>query len=108
MNVLTSGDPVQFDDYIKLVVDNIADVEPCNALKISSQVALKPEQEGYDLKLFFKAIMHESLIRLEENPLKYSYFVSTTSKYLRQCGIKGVAKGMLFDNWVLEMGKVEC
>ena len=48
---------VEFYDYVKLVADNIAEVEPANAFKSSSKLALKNEN-GYDLKLFWKVFVY--------------------------------------------------
>lgn len=97
VNILNKCGLYEFYDYVKLVVDNIAEVSTANAFKIPSKVALKEDAEGYDLKLFLKAFMKVCFEMGRYNG------IYTTSKYLRQLKIKGVNKQMLLDNWLLEI-----
>ena len=100
---------VDFYDYVKLVVDNIAEVSLANAFKIPSKVALKDDAEGYDLRLFWKAfmrvLMHKSLTFdcEAEQIIQYGNAVAVTSKYLQKLRVKGINRSMLMDNWVLEI-----
>ena len=94
-----------FYDYVQLVVDNIAEVTSANSFKIADKLALKADSEGFDLKMFFKTFMSICIKRMESEPMKYSYGVSITGKYLRQLGIRGVNKQMLVDAWILEIRK---
>ena len=57
VDTLAKYDVQEFYDYVKLVVDNIAAVQLSNAFKITSKVALKENDEGYNLELFWKAFM---------------------------------------------------
>lgn len=97
---------LEFYDYVELVVDNIAEVSGANSFKIADKIALKADAEGYDLKMFFKVFMSICIKRMHTEPLKYSAGTSVTSKYLKQLGIRGVNKQMLFDAWIVDMRKV--
>lgn len=92
--------PLEFYDYVQLVVDNIAEVSLANAFKIPSKVALKDDAEGYDLRLFWKAFMKVSFDKGRYNG------IYQTSKYLQKLKIKGINRSMLMDNWILEIRKL--
>ena len=100
--------PREFYDYVELVVDNIAEVSLANAFKIPSKVALKEDAEGYDLKLFWKAVASVMLNRAKQRGnskelVKYCDGYSVTSKYLQKLRVKGINRSMLMDNWILEI-----
>ena len=97
-----------FNEYVQLVVDNISEVSDANSFKIPGKVALKVGDEGYDMKLFFKAFMTECIKRLPEDSLKYSSGISITSSFLQQLDIKGVSRPMLMDAWIIEIRKAWC
>lgn len=99
---------LEFYDYVQLVVDNIAEVSLANAFKIPSKVALKEDAEGYDLKLFWKAVASVMLDRAKQRGnskelVKYCDGYSVTSKYLQKLRVKGINRSMLMDNWILEI-----
>lgn len=100
---LYESKPIEFYDYVKMVVDNIADVEGANSFKIADKLALKQDSLGYDAKLFLRAFMAICVERLNEDPLRYASGISITSKYLSQFGIRGISKAMLIDSWILEI-----
>ena len=92
----------EFYDYVQLVVDNIAEVSLANAFKIPSKVALKDTDEGYDLRLFWKAFMKVTF----DTKVGYENWglaIEVTSKYLQKLRIKGINRQMLMDNWILEI-----
>ena len=97
VDILKKMGSKEFYDYVKLVVDNIAEVSLANAFKIPSKVALKDDVEGYDLKLFWKAFMK---VCFENNRLNGIY---VTARYLQKLRIRGVNKQMLLDSWILEI-----
>lgn len=111
VNILASQDVDKFYDYVKLVVDNIAEVSTANAFKIPSKVALKDDAEGYDLRLFWKAFMYICMCkagehnRTVEEILDYGEAVRITGNCLQQLRIRGINKQMLIDTWVLEIRK---
>jgi hypothetical protein len=97
-----------FIDYVELVVDNIAEVEPANAFKSSSKLALKTD-EGYDLKLFWKCFIHVCLHRMNHEHMKetlhYANGIVATTPYLNKVSKLGVNKTQLYDKWVFEIRK---
>lgn len=97
VDVLKKMGSKEFYDYVELVVDNIAEVSLANAFKIPSKVALKDTNEGYDLRLFWKAFMKVCF----DNG-KYDA-IYPTSKYLQKLKVKGINRSMLIDSWVLEI-----
>lgn len=97
VNILYKSNILEFYDYVKLVADNIANVSLANSFKIPSKVALKDDDAGYDLKLFWRAFMRASF-----DVGRYTG-VYITSKYLQKLRIKGINRQMLMDNWILEI-----
>lgn len=99
----------EFIDFVTLVIDNIAEVEPANAFKSSNKLALKNE-DGYDLALFWKCFIQICLKRLKESENnKIGYYCNgmlVTSKYLNKVNKLGVNKTQLYDSWVFEIRNV--
>ena len=98
----------EFYDYVQLVVDNIVEVSLANAFKIASKISLKDGAEGYDLRLFWKAfikvVLEKALNHMNiEDISQYSEAVMKTSKYLQRLRVASINRGMLFDNWILEI-----
>lgn len=108
MDILINAGLQEFYEYVELVADNIGEVSDANCFKIASRVALKPDAEGYDLKLFLKAFIAVCMSRFEEDMAKYAVGVSITGKYLQELGIKGISKQMLIDSWIMSIRKVWC
>lgn len=103
---MCKGTIQSFYDYVQLVVDNIAEVSLANAFKISSKIALKDGDEGYDLNLFWRAFQKICLeiattVKEPEIIMKYGTWSITTAKFARKLRSKGINKQMLFDNWIL-------
>ena len=48
VNILVQNGIIAFDEYVNLVVDNIAEVSCANAFKISNKIKMKDDGEGYD------------------------------------------------------------
>ena len=94
-----------FLEYVDLVMDNIAEVEPANAFKSSSKLALKTD-EGYDLNLFFRSFCWECINRIKQDPLRYSQGVLATSPFVNQSMQSGVNKQQLYDMWVFKIREV--
>lgn len=97
--------PTEFYQYVEKVVDNIDKAEQANVFKLAEKLALKPEAEGYDLKLFLRIFLTICFSRMTTDPLKYATGISITGKYISQLGIRGVSKQMLVDAWILEIRK---
>lgn len=92
-----------FIDYVNLVIDHISEVQDSNAFKIGEKIALKDEEDKYNLRLFWKAfnVLCVSKMRKSTDPLKYARAIAVTGDYSQQLNIKGINKQMLFDNWVI-------
>ena len=97
IDLLMSMEPIYFYDYVEKVVDNITEVSGANSFKIANDIALKDEEDKYNLKLFWKEFIHVCY-----NNKKYEW-VLITSDYLKKLRVKGINKTMLFDNWILEI-----
>ena len=84
-------------DYVKLVFENVAEVNIANALKIPAKVSLKAGSEGYDLRLFWKIFQ---MVCIENENSEWSII---TSKYLIALKTKGINKQMLMDTWIFDL-----
>jgi DNA polymerase III delta prime subunit len=94
----------EFIKYVNLVVDNIAEVSGSNAFKIADKIALKDEDDKYDLRLFWKAFSSVCIDRLNASAdLQYGRAVAITGDALQQLSIRGINKSMLFDSWLLDI-----
>lgn len=89
-------------DYVTLVIDNIAECSGSNAFKIANKVALKNEEDKYDLRLFWKAFMKVCSDRMKaEMDIKYANAIKITSEYMQQLNVTGINRTSLFDLWIL-------
>lgn len=95
----------EFLDFVELVLDNIAEVEPANAFKSSTRLALKTD-EGYDVKLFWNTFVNICMKRLSSNPLKYAEGICTTIHSMAKIGKLGVNKQQVYDDWVFNIREV--
>lgn len=91
---------VEFYDYVKLVADNIAEVEPANAFKSSCKLAIKGD-EGYDLKLFWKVFLYGCTQTWWDK--RWAKCAIITCKYLNKVEKVGVNKQQLYDMWVMDI-----
>lgn len=108
VNKILSYGVEDFYEYVKLVVDNIAYVEPANAFKSSNKLAIKTD-DGYDLGLFFKCFVWVCIDRLNTNNLEevihYCKGVIVTTTILNEVGRMGINKQQLYDKWVFNIRK---
>ena len=89
-------------DYVTLVIDNIAECNGSNAFKIADKIALKNEDDKYDLRLFWKAFMKVCSDRMKsEMDIKYANAIKITSEYMQQLNTTGINRGSTFDLWIL-------
>lgn len=97
----------EFIDYVQLVMDNIREVEPANAFKSADRLALKNEEDKYDLTLFFKVFMalcRAKLVTLYDT--EYAEMLLATSAHLSKLDKLGVNKQQLYDDWVFEVRSI--
>jgi len=97
----------EFYDYVKLVYDNIVEVEPANAFKSSLKLAIKTE-DGYDLGLFWQMFLYIAMLDLIHNTdeHKNGCMITVTNIYLNKLQKVGVNKQQLYDGWVFDIREV--
>ena len=105
IDILLETDTFAFKDFVALVVDNIAEVEGSNAFKIAEKLALKDEEDKYNLKLFWKIFNAICVSRMydSKDPLMYARAIAVTGECSQQLSIKGINKQMLFDTWIISI-----
>lgn len=99
----------EFVDFVTKVVDNIGEVATANALKLGQSIAMKEDDKGYDMKLFFKVFIYECMQRdfqSKGHQCNYLQMELATSKMMQKLRIKGVNKQMLFTDWIMEMRRI--
>lgn len=114
IDLLEKMEATTFYEYVQLVIDNISKVSGSNSFKIAGKVAIKEDDEGYDLRLFWKAFIRECTGRavsyFEDNAnstgLQYLFWSRETSRVLIKSRIKGINRQMLFDTWILNVREV--
>lgn len=99
IDTLNKYDPIAFYSFVEKVVDNIATTSGSNSFKIANSLALKDEEDKYDLKLFWRAFCN---VCLDRNLLSA---IIITSKFMTTLRIKTVNRTMLFDKWILDIRK---
>lgn len=93
----------EFFDYVNLVLDNIAEVEPANAFKSSFKLNIKNE-DGYDIVLFFKALRFILINRLfASGETKYANSILVTSTAIGKLSEMSVNKQQVYDSWVFKI-----
>lgn len=104
INLMQTYDEQEFYSYVRLVYDNIAEVEPANAFKSSAKLAIKDEQ-GYDLRLFWQMFQYIALMDLLSNTPKIQNgsAVLITQQCLNKLQKVGVNKQQLYDSWVFDI-----
>lgn len=104
-----------FTEFVDLVVDNVAEVSSANAFKIEERVALKGEENKYDVKVLLQAFRVVCMRRVQDSEdyqekMKFLQWVQTTSEILADLRISTINKPMLFDKWIFNVREVarEC
>lgn len=110
----TKHDITNFYKYAEWVANNITKLDGAEAFKISDKLALKDEDEKFDVRLFLKALQLQFW-----EMCHYAYkhtdicgvncdcsIVRCIGRYAQDLRIKGINKAMLCDNLWLEMRKI--
>lgn len=97
-----------FTDFINLVVDNIAEVEGVNALKMEDRLSFKEDDGKYDLKIFLQAFRTVCIQKVQEseNPwdkLTYIQWILITCETLSKLRISSLNKQSLCDMWIFDI-----
>lgn len=97
---------IEFWEYVTKVIDHIDSVSTANSFKIAKSLALKPNSEGYELKLFWRTFMMICAERMKsdcEDRVKYIDWIKCTSAYEQKLRVRGANLQMLFDSWVIDI-----
>ena len=96
-----------FIDYVNLVIDNIAEVEPANAFKSSQRLAFKKDEvDKYSLDVFFNTFIHLCYRRLDEvGEKRFDLAIDVTCKYRRKTWKVGANLQQIYDGWVFDIRK---
>ena len=103
VDILCKYDIEEFYTFVHKVIDIIDIVSGSNCFKIADRVALKNEEDKYDLRLFWNAFISMCDEKVWSNPEKYKAGIFTTAKCLQQLRNKSINKQMLFDEWILSI-----
>lgn len=95
-----SHDIHNFYNYAKYVVENMTQMSGAEVFKLSEKLALKDEDDKFDLRLFLKCLQ---ILYIERTEYALAYQVG---RYLEDLKIKGINKSMLVDNMILQVRKV--
>lgn len=104
----------EFYNYAQKVFNHIYKVQSANSFKLSEKLALKNEEDKYDVALFLKTFrilcMDELMDHIDMGDNTdfecYSKSISETSKTLMQLSITGINKASLIDVWILSIRKI--
>lgn len=104
---------VDFYNYAEWAADNITKLDGAEVFKISDKLALKDEDEKFDVRLFLKALQKVFMDRVCTTQLKEDCgtycscnLIRCIGRYAQDLRIKGINKGMLLDNLWLQMRKI--
>ncbi|MDD3039702.1 hypothetical protein [Bacteroides sp.] len=106
IDMLAEMDITAFKEFTELVLANIGVVNGANALKIGRRFAYKPEEKGWDIKLFMRAIMNLCLHNLEDFDIRYHKTIQLCGGVITKLSINGIDKKTLVDMWILDMRSV--
>ena len=119
VDLLKSYDIDKFYDFVKKVVDNIADVSCANVFKIEDSISFTADDGKYDMKLFLQAFNIECCNRAQEftdgpnrvqpntDRLKYLGWANVTLTTLGTLRLSAINKQHLFDKWIFDIRAVE-
>ncbi len=96
----------KFVEFVDKVVDNIGTVPIANCFKVVDSLAVdKEDDKGYDVRLFFKAVIRRCL---KKDPMdkEYIQMAMLTSERLSQLRMKNLNKRMLVTTWILDVRKL--
>lgn len=106
LDLLIQYNAKEFLDYVEKVVENLAVVNSANLLKVSQKIKLKPEDEGYELKIFINAIIR-SFIDKSFKTDDSTYVINTLKlsvlglAIIHQLQNSSYSKLALFDSFML-------
>lgn len=104
----------EFYNYVEKVVDNIYKVQSANAFKLAEKIALKDEEDKYDIKLFLETYKNICINRVynlldTDNDLEYLCYIESilkTNDIINKLSVTGINKQSLIDIWILDIRKI--
>lgn len=104
----------EFYNYVQKVFSHIYRVQSANSFKLAEKLALKNEEDKYDVVLFLRTFrilcMDELMDHIDMGDDTdfecYSKSISETSKILNQLSITGINKASLIDIWILNIRRI--
>lgn len=104
----------EFYNYVEKVVDNIYKVQSANAFKLAEKIALKDEEDKYDIKLFLETYKNICINRVynlldTNNDLEYLCYIESilkTNDIINKLSVTGINKQSLIDVWILDIRKI--
>lgn len=111
VDLLRTYDEDRFYKDMTYLANYVAHVELAKALTLTNMIAVKDEEDKYDLVLSLKAIQSVYLDKCENNKdaediTKYCMSVIEVGKTLKEINIRGINKQMLLDEMVLRVRKI--
>lgn len=101
-----------FFRYAEYVVENLTKVSGAEVFKFSDKLALKDEEEKYDVRLFLRTLQNV-IMRRCISTVKWGCSENCScelsrciGRYMQDLRVKGINKTMLIDNLWLEMRKI--
>lgn len=96
-----------FLTFANTVLDNIGRASASNCLKLSSNFALKKDEDKYDVNLFLHCIMSLCLQRYKETKdVRYNTLCISTCEILSEFKIASVSKLAVLDKWLLSANQI--
>lgn len=111
LTVMKSG-AKNFFRYAEYVADNLTTVSGAEVFKFSEKLALKDEEDKYDVRLFLRTLQNVFMRRCIST-VKWGCSENCScelsrciGRYMQDLRIRGINKAMLMDNLYLEMRKI--
>lgn len=103
-----------FYRYVDEFINSIVEVEGAKSFTLADKVAIKDDEDKYDIRLFFKMFQHICLEYAKKESDKgdaygvkyYCDGVIRAGKSLKDLRVKGINKQMLMDEFVLDLRKL--
>ena len=103
----------EFYNYVQKVFNHIYKVQSANAFKLAEKLALKNEENKYDVELFlrsFRIMCMDELLNYmgtgEDEFNCYYQSIQVTSKTINELSVTGINKLILIDKWILDIRKI--
>lgn len=107
--ILESIDLADLVSFCNSILDNVAEVTTCNALKIVNRLKLKDSDDGFEPDIFLQVFGITALDRItalnSDLDKVYARCVIISYKYLSQIKKKSIKKSSTMDMFILELKK---